>query len=321
MKARGEAARGGEGPLCQTELDSALVEATIDHAERAGLLGARYLRERDGLYGLRDPEERGRAAGRLAMRWFRMLELEHPIEEALGRHGEVASRVAMLLVVRVGSARHEGAELFVAGGREGEIRRAVLHLRPESLLEPVGLAQLLEREFLVLGDMLDPGFEYEPRLPPSEAGPTYDRLMLDRYGALWGASVEGRLARATGDPGGGLRRAALSRYVRSFPMFADNPEATFARFFEGPRATHPDFVAFAQNPRRASGAGKSGHVEGERCPVCCFPTYALTPGGSLPRRVADRVQKDFPFWSVSDGLCPQCSDLYQARAEREGGRE
>jgi DNA-binding LacI/PurR family transcriptional regulator len=44
---------------------------------------------------------------------------------------------------------------------------------------------------LHIADMVDPAFGYQPAVPEVDGGPTYARLLQDRYRALWDVSVAG----------------------------------------------------------------------------------------------------------------------------------
>jgi hypothetical protein len=154
--------------------------------------------------------------------------------------------------------------------------------------------------------MLDPTFGYEPRLSPSDAGPTHDRLLLERYGALWSTTVTGRLVRSGMLPTT-TRGAAFSRFVGAFPALAGT-EAAFERLFSGERPTHTELVQFAQAPNTGTGAQPGTW----RCPLCGCPVQ-----GS--RDVADdalalRVRRDFPSWQPDAGACLRCRELYEAAA-------
>jgi hypothetical protein len=159
--------------------------------------------------------------------------------------------------------------------------------------------------------MLDPAFGYEPRLHPSDAGPTYDRLLLERYSALWSTTVAGRLVRSRMLPPT-ARGPAFSRFVAAFPALAAT-EAAFERLFSGDRPTHAELVRFAQAPNAVTGAQSRTW----RCPLCGCPVQ-----GS--RDVADdaltmRIRRDFPSWQPEAGACLRCRELYETTAARQLG--
>lgn len=269
--------------------------------------------ESDRLYDLADAEVRDRAFQHHHASWFVRLGLGAPIEQAFAEQPSIAPAVRGGMVGRALSRKDEGAELFVSPSNEGcseRDRRSVgLLLRPESFLNPDALLSFLRHELFHIADMLDPDFAYEPTLPQSEGGPVYDRLLRDRYRALWDATLEGRLVRR-GWASASVRERCLRDFAKAFPMLGVHTAEKFARFFDTESHTHHEFVAFAGNPDEDP--FKPGH--GSRCPLCRFPTYAFEPNPErLPAAVIARITRDFPTWHPSHGLCPQCADLYRAQ--------
>jgi hypothetical protein len=97
-------------------------------------------------------------------------------------------------------------------------------------------------------------------------------------------------------------------------MLGDEIGKDFARFFDQEPHSHPEFVAFAQDPRSAFGRVAVGPQPGSRCALCGFPTYTFAPQPERldPLTLAEIVS-DFPQWHPTDGLCTQCADLYRAK--------
>ncbi len=278
-----------------------------------GLLARRLMAEREKPYRIDDPEERERAFHALYRRWFGALELDRPLTEALARYPEVGRAVAACTVVPAIRRADEGAELFVRpcdARTVPEDRRLVIRMRWETLVDSSATRALLDREMLHADDMVDPSFGYEPGLGHSPGGQTADRLLLDRYAALWGASVAGRLARQGRAPPS-AREEALARFVAAFPMLADDPESSFSQFWDG-RPTHREIVEFARSPRGL--ASGSGPEPGSRCPLCAMPSYHFAE--RVGSRVAEAIAFDFPDWHPVAGVCLQCAEIYRTRAEQ-----
>ncbi|MBI3303738.1 MAG: hypothetical protein HYZ72_16865, partial [Deltaproteobacteria bacterium] len=267
--------------------------------------------EGDRLYALADAEARDRAFQQHDASWFVRLGLGAPIEQAFAEQPSIAPAVRGCMVGRALSRKDEGAELFVSPSDEGcseRDRRSVgLLLRPESLLNLDALLSFLRHELFHIADMLDPDFAYEPTLPQSEGGPVYDRLLRDRYRALWDATIDGRLVRR-GWASASVREPCLRDFAKAFPML--HTAEKFVRFFDTEPHTHLELVAFACDPdEHQVHRGQSG-----RCPLCRFPTSAFEPNPErLPAAVIARITHDFPAWYPSRGLCPQCADLYRAQ--------
>ena len=302
-------------PTMSVLYDPHLIEEAVflTHRDTGG--PAEIPKERERVYKVADPEERERLFGELNRSWFVRLKLAAPIEQALQEQPSIAGHVASCFVVCAAQAKEEGAELFVAPqAHPVRIARRTLRilLRPESLLNPEPLLNFLRRELFHIADMLDPTFNYEPTLPKTEGGPTYDGLITNRYRVLWDITINGRMARR-GWISESIRAEKLSEFLRAFPILGEKGEKVFSRFFDNDHPTHPELAAFAFDPRAAIGAPNGASAPGTRCPLCRFPTHAFEPGPeNLGRQVIAAIERDFPQWTPSAGLCAQCADLYRA---------
>ena len=291
-------------------VEEAVFLALMNHPD-----AERFERERVRLYELKDTEARDLAFQDFHWKWFSHLGLEEPIVQALSEQPLVESSVQRCLAAPAPGKREEAAELFVSHDERlsAEERRTVsIFLRPESLLDPSALLTFLRHELTHITDMLDPAFGYEPALPPAEGGPTHDRLLKERYRCLWDATIDGRMARR-GWGAAQLRSERLEEFRRLFPMFGEESESLFSRFFDQEPHSHAELVALILEPRALTGAAAAPHPGG-RCPLCGFPTYTFEPdAGCLSPEVIDQITEDFPRWRPAHGLCRQCADLYRAR--------
>lgn len=296
--------------------DPRLIEEAVFFAQRNAQAAGDLGRQRNQIYEISDPEERERLFRKLYADWFVRLGLEQPIEQAFGEQPLILSEVKACLIGRATKAADEGAELFVPRDEDshGAPQRTVrLLLRPETLLSRESLLTLLRHELFHITDMLDPAFAYEPALPASEVGPTYDLLLRDRYRTLWDTTINGRMVRRGWLPRS-ARSQCLSDFAASFPMLADQLENAFARFFDQEPHTHLQLLTFSQDPRTAFGKAAAGPQAGSRCALCGFPTYNFAPHPELLDSVTTaEIVTDFPQWHPADGLCTQCADLYRAR--------
>lgn len=295
--------------------DPALVEEAVFLAIGCGPEADRFHRERDRIYKIRKPVERERAFQEFHHEWFLRLRLADPIEQAVSEQLLLPANVKSCVVARSPGKREEGAELFVNPEdrlSDKERRTVSIFLTPESFLDPSSLLIFLRHELMHIADMLDPSFGYEPLLPAAEGGPTHDRLLKDRYGVLWDATIDGRMVRRGWAPQT-LRSERLSEFCRTFPMFGEEAETLFSRFFDQEPHSHAELVAFVLDPR-ALAETSQGPYPGGRCPLCGFPTYHFEPDPDrLSSEVIDQIAQDFPRWRPSHGLCRQCADLYRAR--------
>ena len=294
-------------------VEAALLRALQNHPEERV-----FRQQRDPLYEIEDPEAREAGFRALHVAWFARLGLGQVMHQALRERALILRHALGCKVTRARSARDEGAELFVAAPGEGvptgERRRVVLRLRPERLAAAASLLDFLRHELLHIADMLDPAFGYQPALPPLDTGPTHERLLRERYRVLWDSRIDGRLVRLGWAPPA-LRDHRLREFATTFPMLGDRAAEALAGFFDGDVATHAELVRFACAPETFLGRRSGPPHQGERCPLCRFPTHAFEPQpAQLARQVLDGIRANFPAWEPIRGICQQCADMYRAHA-------
>ena len=293
----------------ELEFDPRLAEEAVRLTLRDSPLRAAFDREREGAYREQGAERRESAFLEIHARWFERLDLGAPAQTAIREAGAGLSKVSRWLFVRTMAERQSGADLYVA---EGGRRCVVVKILPSTLAHRERAFAFLRCELLHIADMLDAGFEYEPRLPRSPLGPPGDRRVQDRYAALWRASVEGRLVQAGKLPGE-RREGCLARFQRVFGCLGEDAGSCFERIWSGARPLHSVLVALATDPVEAFGVRRAGSREMRRCPLCGFPTGDPDPGAArLPCRARQEIRRDFPSWSPRQGLCRQCADLYRS---------
>jgi len=293
-----------------------LVEEAVLLAERTvprdTMLGFR--RERNAVYDIADPERRDAAFRDVHLRWFVRLGLHRPVEEAMQERAEMAPRVAQVRVLRALGRQEEGADLFDRALPDATGRRQpllALRLRPSLLLDPESLRALLRHELMHVADMLDPAFGYERSLPPSDDGPSADNIVRDRYRVLWDVTIDGRLARA-GLAHPDARAARRREFAATFSMLGDRADRIFDDWFSRVVPTHQAVAAFASSPPVPIGDEHGGGTG--RCPLCRFPVAALDPTPErLSTEARQRIERAHPGWHLSQGLCAQCLDLYEAQ--------
>ena len=287
-----------------------LVEEAVWAALRGRPEAVLFHRERDPIYRMEEPEERDQAFERLHERWLRRLDLDAPVRRAEQEHATTLAVASRCLIAPAFEEKTQGAELYVAASGE---RSIVITIRPDLLAAPDRALAFLRRELLHVDDMLDPGFRYEPRLPGQAAGPAHDRLLQDRYRLLWSCSVDGRLARHHGaDPG--VRERRRLEFGRAFSCLGCRADEGFARFFDGPRPSHPELVSLAAAPEAMLGLRAAPGLPHGRCPLCGFPTHDFEPRpADLSTETLAAIRSDFPEWTEDSGLCRQCADLYRSR--------
>ncbi len=297
------------------QYDPRLVEEAVFHAQRDRSDSQELQESRDRIYQVSEPDARERLFNDLNRSWFVRLDLGKPIERALQEQPIITAQVKTSFVVRATHRKQEGAELFVARkSEENNQQRRTLRvlLCPESLFDAEALKIFLRHEFFHIADMLDPGFGYEPALPQAEGGPTYDTLIVKRYGVLWDTTINGRMMQR-GWLGDSVRDQQLMDFRRGFPMLGEKCDECFRRFFYADRPGHAELAAFAIDPRAAAGDLRGRSAAGTRCPLCKFPSHTFEPRPeSLGDETIAAIIQEFPQWTPAHGLCAQCADLYRA---------
>ena len=295
--------------------DPKLIEEAVFHAERNNYIARELDERRSRIYEVAEPNERERLFHDLYGSWFVRLGLGKVVDQALREQPIISTRVGSCYVVCAMQAKAESAELFVAPDRgldENQRRPVRILIRPESLLRHGSGLTLLRHELFHIADMLDPAFVYEPALPKTDGGPTYDTLITNRYRVLWDVTINGRMMRR-GWISALIRDEQLRDFRYAFPMLEEKSGELFSRFFDGERPTHPELAAFAFDPRAAVGSPNRASTPGTHCPLCRFPTHAFEPEPeNLSNEVISTISRDFPQWLPALGLCAQCADLYRA---------
>lgn len=294
--------------------DPALVEKTVfaalaNHPRAAEFDGARQV-----IYEIADAEARDQAFQALHAKWFEELALGAPIADALGEQPLIGWNVAAGYIVCAIQAKQEGAELYVNDNDASALRRTLrLTLRPTTLVDGAALQPFLRHELFHIADMLDGEFAYQPELPKSPDGPSYDNFITNRYRVLWDTTIHGRMARR-GWLCPASREQMLGEFAAAFPMWGAAHERFFEKIYGAERPCHAELARLASDPAAADDDAPPAGARQSHCALCRFPTHAFEPA---PEKLADEVRaaiiQDFPRWLPELGLCTQCADLYRGR--------
>ncbi len=306
------------------QYDPRLVEEAVFHAQRDRSDSQELQESRDRIYKVSDPDAREGLFNDLNQLWFVRLDLGKTVERALQERSIITEQVEQCFVVRATHKKQEGAELFVAreSAQNNPQRRTLrVLLCPESLFDADALNIFLRHEFFHIADMLDPRFGYEPVLPKTDGGPTYDTLIVTRYGVLWDTAINGRMMQR-GWLTNSVHDQQLMDFRRAFPMLGEKGEECFRRFFHADQPNHAELAAFAFDPRAAAGRLEGQSAVGTHCPLCKFPSHSFEPEPeSFGDELLTAIIQDFPQWTPAQGLCTQCADLYRAsRLSRAAAR-
>ena len=307
--------------------DARLVEEAVSRTVKRYSPAERHQfhRQREAIYEEGDPDARESLFQQLHAEWFVRVGMQAPLESLLSKRDALIDATQECLVVPAKIRTDEAADLYDCplpqpddepddGGpiRQKPGKRLVVRIRTETLADPKALTALLQHELMHVTDMIDVKFGYEPELPASDAGPSYDNILRDRYRAVWDSCIDGRLFRqrlVTAE----ARTARLKEFARAFPMLGARTEEGFSKWFDQSQPTHAAIVAFVREPKGP--AESQGPVVDGRCPVCRFPSPTLDPDpGRLSAGALAALRRTHPAWTLDHGLCVQCADLYEARS-------
>ncbi len=294
-------------PPYRLEFDPRLMEDAVRSHISGHAQETEFHRERERIYEIRDEEKQGKRFSELHQQWFIRLDLAHAVEKALGDYPLLQRDTKGCRVMFAMFSKQEGADLY--GDSPATI---VIKLRPSSLLNASTLLAYLRHEFMHLHDILDPCFAYQLELPQSEVGPTYDNLIRERYRVLWDTWIDGRLFRQDRSSED-VKHRRQAEFKTTFPMLGEGWEAKFWQWFDRPVHRHEDLLAFALHPESEHLQNNPQQTQTGRCPLCRFPSFDLQNGRDVPPPTVQEIVADFPDWTSDQGLCRQCSDLYQAR--------
>jgi hypothetical protein len=204
--------------------------------------------------------------------------------------------------------RQERSELFV----DGSARTLILSLRVLQTLDLGLLAPFLRHELMHISDMVDPDFQYDPNPVMGGTGQVEEELIRDRFRVLWNLYVSARLVgrgHAPLIPFNNLR----GEFERSFSHIDEVEKAKIIQNFVGQKKwTQAELLQLARNERINKPLGEGGL----RCPLCHFTSYEDKRVWTAEHQpIVVEIQRDFPKWNPTEGLCSQCFDLYSSRVE------
>jgi len=277
---------------------------------------ARFHREREKLYAILDPDERNTAFFNLHLDWFREWGLEKLITDLLKEFPLLPEKLSVLAVRKTRNKNDDGAELYV---NETGQRSAILALRPESFERDAALRDYVRHEFTHLSDMLDPAFGYAPTLELPGLNGAQQRLARERYRLLWDITIDGRLTAARHAPMQ-TRAQHAAAFACGYSFWPEQKQAEMFDFLwcnQAPR--HEDFLALIADPRGLRDAHRP--APGASCPLCGFSTFEWGSAERFDNEVVNAILHEFPRWTLAEGACGRCAEIYGATAKHACTRE
>jgi hypothetical protein len=268
-------------------------------------------------------ESRDRAFAALHETWFAELGFRGVMDALIARTTRVRHAVSRFMLTLAPGRGGQSVELFGAPGRYS----VVMSVAPVLFRDEAAFCYWARHELMHVDDMLDPAFEYDIAHRPTGATPTARDLVRERYALMWGICIDARLDLAGHLPENvkPRRQDELARAFGTPPH--DVVERVFQSLwnqFAAARPSHPVLMHMARmglpelrSPDTAWQPERQ--APGTPCPACRFPTFDWADREQLDA-LAGAVQADRAEWTVSDGLCGRCAELYRSRLPRNADR-
>lgn len=283
----------------------------------------KYHRLTNSIYKRASIKERDKEFKKLHKELFVEWGFSDLIMEAIKEHPLLLREVKTVMVSVALTTHEEGADLSPQ-----DTSNLGVKLMAERFFEPLILKRLLRHELTHISDLLDEAFGYQGARDFKSSSPAEENIVRTRYRLLWDIYVDSRLTRE-----GRETIASFEERYREFEaQFLKLPpsirRSIFQSLWDEENITHGQLLEMARQPElllsRADGDGIEAPPQEQReklilpgalCPLCRFPTYHWVERlEELPKEVIDGIKEDFPQWSLSDGVCERCIEIYKIRA-------
>lgn len=283
----------------------------------------------DPLYHRR-PDAREAAFQKLHARFFARLGFADTLQATLREFPDIGTQASEVIVALAAGAHEEGADL--APGEANDDGRATqrvgIRLRADRFLDSTALQRYLQHELLHVADLLDPDFGYEGDTWLTVGSRSEENIIRNRYQLLWCLSIDARVESTGRQPlaDRDMRRREFNAQYRKFAPAVR--EAIFERLWRPEPLPHRLLLEMASGSetllRLAGDVAQMGSdrphrapLPGSLCPLCRFPSYQFVEDSHSPdHALLSLIQEDFPHWTVHDGLCERCLEVYTLRAGR-----
>lgn len=263
-------------------------------------------RERERVYAIRDFHVRTREFRRLDEEWFSRLGLRARFEATLRAFPYLSDPSLFIRIRRAFSSKEEGSELYL----QDNLKTNLLKIQTIRFLEDQYLERFLRHEWLRVSDMLDPHFQYSPRVALSGAGEVEDNLIRERFRILWDIYLSARLIKQGLEPL--LPLDCLRQlFERAFSQWSERMrERIFGEIRGGKYQTQSELLKLAKDEKLTVPLGQGGLL----CPLCHFTSF---DSGDLSSRydplILQEIKKDNPDWTSDLGICRNCFEFYQSK--------
>lgn len=267
------------------------------------------------------PDAREAGLRRLHTLFFERLGYAQGVQQAVQEFPEIEARASEVVVALAATSVEEGADLACehVGGNGRATTRVGIRLQADRFLDLTGLRRYLRHELCHITDLLSPDFGY--------AGDTAETIIRNRYRLLWCLSIDARLE-ATGREPHTDKPTHRLQFDAAYRTFAPAVrQAIFERLWRPESISHASLLLMARSSeallRLAGEAGlhesenlRRTRLPGSPCSLCRFPSHHFADDRLLDRALTAEIRQDFPDWTVDDGLCERCLELYALRVDR-----
>ncbi len=255
-------------------------------------------------------DERDNAFKLLYKKYFCSLGLEDFLKNICKDFPYLHKPEIRVVVKRVWNKKQEEAELYV----QPHQKTVYLGILVRRILDLYFLESFLRHEFTRISDMLSLDFQYSPHPVLGGKNEIEDNLIRERFRLLWDFYIDARLR------GKGVKTIKSceehkEEFERKF-FFSAVPEREqiLTKIHGCESLMQIDLLSWAGDPRGIKVLGEGGL----RCPVCDFTSFNSVKNWTVEAmNIAERVKDDYPGWDPSQGICPQCFDIYQSRIKNK----
>lgn len=320
--------------LYDTKLTEAVVRQEVDKRERKGdvSLMEEYHKEVDPIYDIDDVIDREEEFDKLYEKFFlNNLGYEKVIKEVFDEFPFLKEKISDIYI-NMDLMREEANLMKKDPDEPGDLRKIKFKMRPEIFDDKNELRKSIRHELMHVKDMFDDDYGYDIRVPAG-LNTTEENFLRDRYKILWDIYIDSRLIKEGKETmeTKEKRFAWFSGIYRKLPN--EQKVVMFDNFWNKEKITHKEILDMAADMMQAvpllGGDATDAELEKEKqtywsgrpCPLCKFPTYKWAEDVQLQDEKAKKLQgaikADFPKWTVEEGVCERCAELYKFNVEED----
>ena len=266
-----------------------------------------FCNEKEGIYQQDiSNEERDKAFKVLYEKYFCGLGLEDFFKNICKDFPHLYKPEIRIVVKRVWDKKHEEAELYV----QPHQKTVYLGILVRRILDLAFLESFLRHELMRISDMLSFDFQYTPHPVLGGKNEIEDNLIRERFRLLWDSYIDAR-SRGKGFKTNTSYEAQNREFDKKFFFLSPLEREQILSKIQGCESLMQiDLLSWAGDPRSIKVLGEGGL----RCPLCDFASFdPIKHWDAKTLSVANEIKKDYPYWEPSQGICPQCFDLYGLR--------